>query len=104
MDKTPPPIELENSSMNVHLSYIRRDLDELKSIQKSQHAENLAKLDSLHNSYVTRIDFEEHLKADEDHEKRIRGLEQEEWKRTGINTILGAGAGIIAAIVVKLIG
>lgn len=62
LSKLPPPIE--SDGMNIHLSYIRRDIDQINT-----------KIDRLTSGYVTRVDYDEHLKQDEDHEKRIRLLE-----------------------------
>lgn len=61
---------------------MRRDIGEIKS-----------SLNELKNSYVNRNDFDEHLKADEDHEVRIRAME------TFQNTLMGKmwGIGIIAS-------
>lgn len=50
--------------LTTHFSYLRRDVDEIKNAVKD-----------LKNGYVTRLDFDEHLKADDDHEKRIRTIE-----------------------------
>jgi hypothetical protein len=61
--KIPPPIE--NGGMNIHLSYIRRDVDEIKVTLKD-----------LKNSYITQEEFTEHVKIADDHESRIRTLEE----------------------------
>lgn len=58
--RTPAPIPIAGDT-GVHLAYLRRDVDEIKSILKS-------------DLFVARHDFDEHLKTDEDHEERIRGL------------------------------
>lgn len=63
--KSPALIPSMNEATNVHLAYIRRDIDEIKST-----------LSTLTSGYVTRIDFDEHLKTDEDHESRLRMLEK----------------------------
>lgn len=64
--KTPPPVTSPGNigELATHFSYLRRDVDEIKTGFKD-----------LKNGYVTRIDFEEHLKTDEDHENRLRMLE-----------------------------
>lgn len=99
--KIPAPIS--SGDMNVHLSYIRRDLDELKSLQKSQHAENISALVDLKNSYPTRIEFNEMRKDVEislgDHEKRIRDIETMIPKAfEKINVRLAYYSGGIAAV------
>ncbi len=57
--------------MATHISYMRRDIDEMKGIQRDMNT----KLDQLGTQYVERTEFLEHLKADADHEARIRAME-----------------------------
>jgi hypothetical protein len=64
--------------VNITLSYIRRDITEISK-----------KLDTMASGNVTRVDFEEHLKADADHEARIRNLES--FKETLIGKMWGVG-------------
>lgn len=97
-EKIPPPIDSGNDTVNIHLSYIRRDLDDLKNIQKSQHAENIAKLDSLQNTFVTTVTFEEHLKVVQDHEERLRTNAEElgalKEEQSNIRTMIKTWGGI----------
>lgn len=76
------------TTMAVHLSYVRRDLESMNK-----------KLDSLINTFVTEGDFKEHLKADADHEERIRVLEEFH------NTLIGKmwGVGMLAGLIVGII-
>lgn len=79
MDKEKPPIVDSNEATAVHLSYIRRDIVDIKT-----------QLTDLKGAYVTRVDYNEHLKAAEDHEQRIRGLEKDLWKRIGLTSAISA--------------
>lgn len=73
--KLPPPVE--SDGMNVHLSYIRRDIDEIKLT-----------LRELGGQFVTSVDYAEHLKSHQDHEERIRVLEESRWKVVGATGII----------------
>lgn len=97
--KIPPPVKSTTDAMPVHMSYMRRDLDESKTnmirgfdrLDKGI-AEINHKLDNLSNSYVTTKDFEEHKDRSDDHEKRLRFLEERGWKVAG-------AAGVIAGLI-----
>ena len=88
----PPPIDAGSDPMNIHLSYIRRDID---SINKT--------LDGLVSGYVSRVDFIDHLKDDADHESRIRSLEEFHntllGKMWGIGILVGGLSSIISFMV-----
>ncbi len=86
--KTPPPIDQGSSGTAIHLAYIRRDIDDIKST-----------LTGLKNGYVTRIDFEEHLKADADHEARIRTLETALSDLATIKKLVYGCAGLVLTLV-----
>lgn len=89
--KIPPPVESTDSTA-VHLAYMRRDVDEIKNVLKG-----------LVDGYVTRLDFDEHLKADVDHETRIRALEKSaDEVKTLIKTWGSAIALVLALIQVAL--
>ncbi len=89
--KTPAPIV--TGDMNIHLAYIRRDLDELKTIQKSQHAENIAALVDLKNASPSREEFSSLKEEVADHETRMRKAEWMLYVGVGglyvINAIIG---------------
>ncbi len=89
-NKTPPPVEHSGDSTAVHLSYIRRDIDTINS-----------KLDALTNQYVTRLDYDEHLKVDADHEDRIRTLEETQWKKSAYSSIISSAITAGGFIVVQ---
>jgi hypothetical protein len=84
--KTPPPVDSSSApdGVSIHLSYIRRDIDEMKQSLKD-----------LKSGYVSLSDFAEHLKADADHETRIRSIEG--FKDTLIGKLVGAGI-VIGAV------
>lgn len=82
-----PPPEL-SADPGVHLWYMRRDISEIKT-----------SINELKNSYVTQKDFSEHLKADEDHENRIRTIEQNMWKQIGTSSVISAlGSAILLSV------
>lgn len=82
----PPPVSSDNDAVSIHLSYIRRDIFDIRQT-----------LTDMRNAYVTRSDYEEHLKADDDHEERIRSLERSYWKYIG-------ASGAVSAIITILGG
>lgn len=53
-------------AMSVDIGYIKADIKEIKDFQKD-----------VVKSFITTSDFTEHLKADADHEVRIRALEDQ---------------------------
>ncbi len=61
-----PAPEVTKDPLSVHLWYMRKDIGEIKNT-----------LSTMRDGFVTRTDFEEHLKADEDHEERIRTIEKD---------------------------
>lgn len=83
------------------MSYIRRDVDELKTLQNKQHTETIEKLNEMQSSYPTRKEFEEFTKIVSDHETRIRTLEKTMWKWIGIASTIGAVASLIVQVVLK---
>ncbi len=86
----PTPLEVNSDRMSVHFSYLRRDIDEIK-----------ASLKILSVGFVSRTDFEEHLKADEDHESRIRSLEKNMWKWVGASSVISAGIAYLMQFLIK---
>lgn len=105
-DPTPLPVEPANEQvMAVHLSYIRRDVDDLKILQKSQHAETIQKLNELQAVYPTRKEFEEFVQGFQkmvaDHETRVRTLEKAMWKWVGTASTIGAVASILVQLLFK---
>ncbi len=93
--KIPPPIDTGDGNMNIHLSYLRRDFVEEKLARRKQHEEIMSKLEAIQSQYVSRVDFEEHLKADEDHEIRIRNIEKSIWRWGGM---LALGSAILSIV------
>lgn len=71
--KIPPPVPSAATigELATHFSYVRRDVDEVKAITKVI----VEKLDIMKENYVTRMDFDKHLEGDEDHETRLRTIE-----------------------------
>lgn len=73
-----PPPEM-SADPSVHLWYMRRDIGEIKNT-----------LSKMENNFVTQNDFKEHLKADDDHEQRIRNIEKAQWKNVGFSSAISA--------------
>lgn len=91
LKKSPAPVEPDG--MNIHLAYIRRDIDEIKISVKE-----------LGGRYVTMTDYQDHLKTSDDHEQRIRELEEERWKVVGASSIISAlGSGGLITLLQHLI-
>ena len=94
--RTPPPVvaPTDLQGMNIHLGYIRRDVDEIRS-----------GIRDLKNSYVTHEDFEETKRTVSDHETRVRSVEQSMWKYIGyssaISSIIGIGGAFLAQYLLK---
>ncbi len=87
MDKTQPPIpspEVMTDPVSVHMWYMRRDIGEIKIT-----------LSNLKDGYVSRTDFDEHLKTDADHEVRIRTIEKSVEDVPIIKKIVYGGVGLI---------
>ncbi len=93
-DSQPASLALPNNieGIAIHLSYVRRDMDTM-----------IKKLDGLGSSFVTASDFAEHLKADEDHEKRIRALEEATSENPLVKRIVYGAVAIILTTVLGAI-
>ena len=86
--KIPAPIDTsKDAGVSVHLQYIRRDIDEIKLNMNNG-------FERLENLYVTRIDFDEHTKKLDDHESRLRLINQmaESTSKTNIINPTAMGA------------
>lgn len=90
--KSPPPVPAPGNigELATHFSYLRRDVDELKTLIKDQR-----------NGYVTRGDFEEHLVADADHEQRIRTIEKRMWQLVGVSSLGSAVLSYVIPMIIK---
>lgn len=98
--KIPAPVDTGNDTVSVHLSYIRRDIDQIRTDLTKNSQEVKGAIDELRNAYVTRTDFSEHEKKDEDHETRIRTIEKTLWKYVGASSVISA---IASASLVALV-
>jgi hypothetical protein len=81
-----PPTDL--AGVAIHLSYLRRDMQTLSG-----------KIDNISTNFVTTNDFKEHLKADEDHENRIRSIETSNNTLAGKMWVVAAIVGVVSTIV-----
>lgn len=108
--KIPAPVTIAQADVSTHLAYMRRDIDQ-GNINAKQGLEEIAKridkldfkLDGMNNNYVTRIDFDEHIKVDDDHEKRIRELETISQDLANIKKIVYGAVSLILMIVFSAI-
>ncbi len=108
--KIPAPITSSSSDVATHLSYMRRDIDQGNINQKqgfdeiSKRMDKLDyKLDVMSNGYVTRMDFDEHLKADADHENRLRVLEESRWKVVAITGVITGFLSVAGSYILSMI-
>ncbi len=99
--KIPAPVDTSNDGLAIHLSYIRRDIDEIKANQTKNSAEVRLAFENLSNGYVSRADFNEHMKGDEDHEARIRALERNMWRISGATGIIAGGISLLGSFILQ---
>lgn len=97
---TPPPVMI-GGDQTVHLGYMRRDLDDLKRNQDANFKALSETLAQIRDGHLTRAEFADHLKADEDHERRIRSLEQERWKLAGASGIVASAVSLLASFLLQ---
>lgn len=88
-----------DGTVGVHMGYMRRDIDEIKTII----TETNKKIDTLANSFVTHGEFSEHLKADKDHEDRIRILEDSRMKVVVLTGTITGFLSIIGSYLLSLL-
>lgn len=86
-DKPKIPLPIETEGMNIHLSYIRRDVDQI-----------LVTLKDLKKDFVSRADFDEHTEVTKDHETRIRLLERNMWRWVGASSVISAGLAFLIQV------
>lgn len=113
METLPPQdISIENPQtlreVGIHLGTFSRQLEDIKITEKQHHLDNqtannaiLKKLDDMQSSYVTRTEFSEHEKRDEDHENRIRAIEKNMWRQIGASSIISAVVSLILAAIAQ---
>lgn len=93
MKDSPPPVD--NSALDgvtgIHLGYLRRDVDEIKSILKDTNT----KIDNVGSSFVSHTEFSEHLKVSGDHETRLRSVEDSRMK---VVVLTGSITGFLSII------
>ena len=92
LPKSSLPPDTVTNPMDLHLWYVRRDIGEIK-----------VSIAELKNGYVSNVDFFEHKKADEDHEQRIRALEESRWKIAGSTGVIVGFISIIGSYLVNLL-
>ncbi len=75
-DPQPAPTITDIATMAVHLSYLRKDMTELKAETTKNFDEIKKTLSDASKQYVSIESFVEHIKIDEQHENRISQLER----------------------------
>lgn len=93
ISEPPVPQPTTMGEVNLTLGYIRRDLLTISN-----------KLEGISSNFVTISDFTEHLRADADHEARIRVLEQAMWKYIGWASAVAAAISLVGSYVLQKIG
>lgn len=93
----------DETNIPTHLFYISKSIGEIKEKQDKAFEENRKNFDDIKNSYVPRMEFEEHMKADEDHEQRIRILEESRWKVAGATGIIASVLSVIGSYLISLL-
>lgn len=75
--KIPPPVPTSSSleGMSKDVAYLRRDVDEMKINHEKYHREVMEEIGKQSQSFATRSDVIEVVKVTDDHEKRIRSME-----------------------------
>lgn len=101
-DTAIPPPELGLDPIAIHLWYVRRDVADIKKTQKENNEDVKNQFDDLRNGYLTKTDFAEHLKADADHEDRIRVIEKFNDNLLGRMWGIGIGATVIGSVLTLL--
>lgn len=83
------------------LGQMSKSIEKIEVKQDKAAEENRKNFDDIKNNYVSMTAFNEHLKKDDDHELRIRGLEGSD-KKWGIGaSIIGGGMGVIGSILIQ---
>lgn len=70
----------ESTATAMNIAQIQKDLGEIKQSLKE-----------MAGIFVSKIEFTEVVKVQEDHERRTRLLEQNMWKLIGVSSVGGAG-------------
>lgn len=101
MKESPPPVDHSqlDGVTGIHLGYLRRDVDEIKSILK----ETNTKIDNVGNNFVSDAVFAEHLKDAKDHEDRIRILEDSRMKVVVLTGTITGFLSIIGSYLLSLL-
>lgn len=91
--------DANSEEAGIHMYYIRRDLDDLRTLQNKQHTEIMQKFLELTTLYPTKQEFSSIIKNIRDHEERIRTVEHSVWKWTGI----ASGVSVVATLIVNIL-
>ncbi len=97
--KIPPPVAA-GGDIGVHLSYIRRDIDEIKHTQAAHMTEIKAELHELKGAYVTRPEFKE---MRDDLEKKVSREEFDPVKRVVYGVVSLILVGVVGALIALVI-
>lgn len=82
----------EQTATSINISYIQKDMVEVKQTLKE-----------MIGVFVTTKDFAEHEKRVDDHEVRIRTLEEGMWKLVGVSSIIASIITVLGTFLLKLI-
>jgi len=105
--KIPAPVTTSNSleGISKDVQYLRRDVDEMKLNHEKYHKEVMQEIRSQSTSFVVKAEFIDAIKTIEDHEKRLRALEESVKDLALIRRIVyGLVTLILTTVVVAIIG
>lgn len=104
-NKTPPPIQQGHDDVSIHLSYLRRDMDEMKQASKESFNSIKLSLDELKGLYVTRDEYkslEEKVDKLQDYvEKHLATKEEVDPIKKGFWGFLGTSGVILLGFVIN---
>lgn len=72
----PVPTSVSLEGMSKDVAYLRRDVDEMKINHEKYHQELMGEIRKQTDSFASRSDMLEIIKTTEDHEKRLRVIEE----------------------------
>lgn len=91
--RTPAPVLGGSAPADVHMAYLRRDVDEMKNTMNRSFLELAKTLEDIRDGHPTR---DEHA----DHEKRIRVIEQTMWRYIGASAVIGAAVSFVGSLLI----
>ena len=82
----------EQTATSINISYIQKDMADVKQSLKE-----------ITGMYVTNKDFADYIKTSDDHENRIRKMEENMWRWVGISSVVASVITAVSTFLLKLI-